>query len=249
MTNFTIYPAIDLRHGRVVRLEYGDPRRQTVFSDDPIVVAQGWIAQGATWLHVVNLDGAFEEAGRDNWGHLPGLAALGARVQFGGGLRRMADVDRALDLGATRVILGTAAVENPDLVAQAVGRHGPDRIVAGLDAREGRIKIRGWRDDAALNALDLARQMAGLGLQTAIHTDIGRDGVLTGVNAAASARLARDSGLEVIASGGAASLDDVRTAQALARDGLCGLVVGRALYDGRIELARAITLAKESSNG
>jgi phosphoribosylformimino-5-aminoimidazole carboxamide ribotide isomerase len=247
VTSFTIYPAIDLRHGRVVRLEYGDPERQTVFSDDPIVVAEDWVAQGATWLHVVNLDGAFEEAGRSNWDYLPGLAALGARVQFGGGLRHMADIDRALELGAARVILGTAAVENPDLLARAVERHGPDCIVAGLDARDGQIKIRGWSSDAALSALDLARKMAGLGLRTAIHTDIGRDGVLTGVNAAASAGLARGSGLQVIASAGAASLDDVRMAKALATDGLCGLVIGRALYDGRIDLAQAITIAKDLS--
>jgi phosphoribosylformimino-5-aminoimidazole carboxamide ribotide isomerase len=168
-------------------------------------------------------------------------------LQFGGGLRRMADVDRALDLGATRVILGTAAAENPQLVAQALERHGPERIVAGLDARDGQIKIRGWRDDAALSAMDLARQMAGLGLRTAIHTDISRDGVLTGVNAAASAALARGSGLEVIASGGVASLDDVRRAKALAGDGLSGLIIGRALYDGRIDLAQALAIAEEQT--
>ncbi len=243
MTAFTIYPAIDLRRGRVVRLEYGDPDRQTVFSDDPVVVAQNWIAQGATWLHVVNLDGAFAEAGRDNWDNLPRLAALGAAVQFGGGLRQMADVDRALDLGASRVILGTAAAEQPALVARAVERYGAHRIVAGLDARDGQIKIRGWRSQAAFSALELARRMADLGLRTAVHTDIGRDGVLTGVNVAASAELARSSGLEVIASGGAAALDDVRRAVALASEGLGGLIIGRALYDGRIDLAQAIAIA------
>jgi phosphoribosylformimino-5-aminoimidazole carboxamide ribotide isomerase len=245
MTTLTIYPAIDLRNGRVVRLEYGDPRRQTVFSDDPMLVAQRWIAHGASWLHVVNLDGAFEETGRDNWELLSRLTSLQVRVQFGGGLRRMADVERALELGATRVILGTAAVENPDLVAQALVRHGADRIVAGLDARDGQIKIRGWRNDGALSALDLARQMAGLGLRTAIHTDISRDGVLTGVNAAASAALARGSGLAVIASGGVASLDDVRQAMALVGDGVSGLIIGRALYDGRIDLAQALAIAEE----
>jgi len=247
MTSFTIYPAIDLRYGRVVRLEYGDPERQTVFSDDPIVVARSWIEQGAEWLHVVNLDGAFEEAGRENWDLLPQLAKLGTKVQFGGGLRAMEDVERALDAGASRVILGTAAVKKPALVEETIRRYGPERVAVGLDARDGQIKIRGWRSDAALSVLDLARQMAALGLQTAIHTDIGRDGVLTGVNAAASADLARVSGLEVIASGGVASLEDIRGAKALARDGVSGVITGRALYDGRIDLAQAIAVAREDS--
>ena len=118
MTTFIIYPAIDLRHGRVVRLEYGDPKRQTIFSDDPVTVGQLWLDQGAEWLHVVNLDGAFEEANRENWQLLPGLAERGAKIQFGGGLRSMTDVERALALGATRVILGTAAVKDPDLVVR-----------------------------------------------------------------------------------------------------------------------------------
>jgi phosphoribosylformimino-5-aminoimidazole carboxamide ribotide isomerase len=244
MKDFTIYPAIDLREGKVVRLEFGDPERQTVFSDDPLVVAQGWIDQGAAWLHIVNLDGAFDESGKDNWGMLPRLAALGASVQFGGGLRQMADVDRALALGVDRVILGTAAVEDPDLLAQCVTRYGPGSIVAGLDARQGQVQIRGWRSDAALSALALAQQMAGLGLRLALHTDIGRDGVLTGLNAAASAELARASGLQVIASGGVASLDDIRRAKALSAGGLCGVVIGRALYDGRIQLAQALAIGE-----
>jgi phosphoribosylformimino-5-aminoimidazole carboxamide ribotide isomerase len=243
---FTIYPAIDLKRGQVVRLEYGDPQRQTVFSDDPLVVAQSFIEQGATWLHIVNLDGAFDEAGRKNWRLLPHLVKLDASVQFGGGLRQMTDVERALALGVDRVILGTAAVEDPDLLARCVARYGPERIVAALDARQGQIKTRGWRKDGALSAQALARQLARLGLQKAIHTDIGRDGVLTGLNAAASARLARDSGLQLIASGGVASLDDVRRAKALSGDGLCGVVIGRALYDGRIELAQALAISKEA---
>jgi phosphoribosylformimino-5-aminoimidazole carboxamide ribotide isomerase len=245
MTTFTIYPAIDLRHGRVVRLEYGDPKRQTVFSDDPVVVARSWIDQGATWLHVVNLDGAFDEAGRQNWELLPQLATLGAKLQFGGGLRQMEDIERALDAGVSRLILGTAAVKSPALVAQTVERYGPGLVAAGLDAKGGQIKIRGWRSDTARSALDLARQMAGLGLRTAIHTDIARDGVLTGVNAAASAALARHSGLDVIASGGVASPEDVRQTKTMMGDGVCGVIIGRALYDGRVDLAQAIAIANE----
>jgi phosphoribosylformimino-5-aminoimidazole carboxamide ribotide isomerase len=245
MTPFTIYPAIDLRHGRVVRLEYGDPDRQTVFSDDPLIVAGTWIEHGATWLHVVNLDGAFEEAGSKNWQLLPRLVTLGAKVQFGGGLRDMDTIKRALGMGVSRVILGTAAVKNPDLVPQTIAQFGPEQVAAGLDARDGQIKIRGWRSDAAQSALELANQMADMGLRTAIHTDISRDGVLTGVNAAASANLARSSGLEVIASGGAASLEDVHRAKSALMDGVVGLIIGRALYDGRIDLARAVAVANE----
>lgn len=247
MTEFTIYPAIDLRNGRVVRLEHGDPERQTVFSDDPVVVARSWIVQGAQWLHVVNLDGAFDEGGSANWDLLPEVMVLGAKVQFGGGLRHIEDVARALDLGVKRVILGTAAVQNPDLVLQAVRRYGSQRVAVGLDAKDGQIRIRGWRSDTALGALHLARQMANLGVRMAIHTDIGRDGVLTGVNAAASAELARSSGLNVIASGGVASLDDVHRSKALSDDGVIGLVIGRALYDGRVDLAQAIRIAKEGT--
>jgi phosphoribosylformimino-5-aminoimidazole carboxamide ribotide isomerase len=247
MTEFTIYPAIDLRNGRVVRLEYGDPERQTVFSDDPVVVAQSWIVQGAQWLHVVNLDGAFEEGGSANWDLLPDVVVLGTKIQFGGGLRHIEDVGRALDLGVDRVILGTAAVQNPDLVLQAIRRYGPQRVAVGLDAKDGQIRIRGWRSGTALGALHLARQMASLGARMAIHTDIDRDGVLTGVNAVASAELARSSGLKVIASGGVASLDDVRRSKALSDDGVAGLIIGRALYDGRVDLAQAIGIAKEGT--
>lgn len=244
MKTFTIYPAIDLRRGRVVRLEYGDPDRQTVFSDDPVDMAKLWAKQGADWLHVVNLDGAFEESGLENWEYLPRMTCLGSFVQFGGGLRVMADVERALDMGVSRVILGTAAVKNPQLVADSVSRFGPERVAVGLDAREGRIKIRGWRSDASWAPVDLARQMAQLGLRTAIHTDIDRDGVLTGVNVTASADLARRSGLEVIASGGVAALEDVRRAKTMLAEGLTGVVIGRALYDGRIDLSEALGIAR-----
>ena len=245
MKTFTIYSAIDLHHGQVVRLLHGDPNRQTVFSDDPVTMARAWIDQGAEWLHVVNLDGAFEEIGRENWDLLPGLAKLGANVQFGGGLRTMADVERALECGVARVILGTAAVNRPNLVVEAIEQFGPNQVVVALDASDGQVKIRGWRSDAAQSALELARQMAKLGLRTAIHTDIGRDGVLTGVNGTASADLARRTGLAVIASGGVASLDDVRRAKALMSEGLSGLIIGRALYDGRISLSQALALAQE----
>lgn len=237
---FTIFPAIDLRDGRVVRLKYGDPHQQTVFADNPVTAAQRWIAAGGTWLHVVNLDGAFDEKGAANWHVLPQLTQLGVNVQFGGGVRTLTDVERALTAGATRVILGTAAVENSQIVAEAMAQFGRDTIVVGLDARDGIAKTRGWQTSSGLHVHDLGRQMAELGVRTVIHTDIGRDGVLTGVNWQASQALAQASGLEVIASGGVASLEDIRAC--LAAERISGVITGRAIYDGRLDLAKALEL-------
>ncbi|NKQ34317.1 MAG: 1-(5-phosphoribosyl)-5-[(5-phosphoribosylamino)methylideneamino]imidazole-4-carboxamide isomerase [Chloroflexi bacterium] len=241
MDTFTIYPAIDLRNGRVVRLQYGDPNKQTVFGDDPAAMGQKWLDAGAEWLHVVNLDGAFDEKGAANWAALPALCRLGARVQFGGGIRTLADVERALDAGVSRVILGTAAVENPNLVAEAVTRFGAAQVAVGIDARDGVVKTRGWVQDTAVTPTQLGQQMKERGVATVIYTDISRDGVLTGVNAAATAQLAQATGLNVIASGGVAALDDVLRCYALERQGVAGVIVGRALYDGKIDLAQAVT--------
>ena len=241
MNAFIIYPAIDLRHGRVVRLQYGDATKETVFGDDPTAMGQRWREAGATWLHVVNLDGAFAEAGAANWAILPQLTALGAQVQFGGGIRTLADVARALDAGVSRVILGTAAIETPDLLVQAITKFGAAKIAVGIDAREGRVKTRGWVQDTAVSPLTLAQQMKTLGVQTVIYTDISRDGVLTGVNAAATAELAQATGLPIIASGGVATLDDILRCYALSSQGVAGVIVGRALYDGRVDLRQAVT--------
>lgn len=236
---FTIYPAIDLRNGRVVRLQLGDPNKQTIFGDDPAAMGRQWLDAGADWLHVVNLDGAFDEAGAANWAALPQLTQLGAQVQFGGGIRTLADVARALAAGATRVILGTTAVENPQLVAEAIAQFGAERIVVGIDARDGRVKTRGWLHDTAVTPAQLGQQMKELGVQTIVYTDISRDGVLTGVNAAATAQLAQATGLRVIASGGVAALDDITRCAALADQGVVGVITGRAIYDGRLDLHTA----------
>lgn len=241
---FTIFPAIDLRNGRVVRLQYGDPNQQTVFSDDPMAMAEKWLAAGAEWLHVVNLDGAFDEAGAANWGMLPHLTALPVKVQFGGGVRTLDDIERAIEAGAARVILGTTAIEKPALLGQAVAHFGADRIVVGIDARDGRVQTRGWLQDTAVTPTDLGKKMRALGVKTAIYTDINRDGVLTGVNAAATAELAQATGLQVIASGGVAALDDVRRCLELADQGVVGVIMGRAIYDGRVHLQDAISLTQ-----
>jgi len=249
MTTFDVYPAIDLRRGRVVRLQYGDPARETVFSDDPAASARRWVEAGATWLHVVNLDGAFAEAGRANWAALRAVvAAGGVRVQFGGGLRTLNDVIAALDAGASRVVLGTAALESPDVLAAAVARFGAARVVVGIDARDGRVRVRGWQAESAFSPLDVAVLARDASVRTIIYTDIARDGVLTGVNGTATAALAAASGLDVIASGGAHDLDDVTRLLALAPSAapgrLSGVIIGRALYDGHIDLAQAIELCR-----
>lgn len=236
---FELYPAIDLRHGRVVRLEEGDPARQTIFGDDPVAVAAQWASQGARWLHVVNLDGAFDESGRENWAILADLAALDVPVQFGGGLRLLDDIARALDAGAARVVLGTAAIERPELVSQALTRFGDRAIAVGIDARDGRVRSHGWQQAGGLSAETLGRRLRALGVRTAVHTDISRDGLLAGANVAASAALAQATGLEIIVSGGAASLEEVDHALVHAGEGIAGLIIGRALYDGKIRLAEA----------
>lgn len=247
MTAFTIFPAIDLREGKVVRLQYGDPQRQTTFSADPRATAQRWADAGTAWLHVVNLDGAFDEGGIANWEALTGICTVGPRVQFGGGIRSLDDVQRALDSGATRVILGTVAVENQNLLQQAVGRFGKEAVVVALDARDGIVRTRGWQADAGLTVTELGRRVLTDGVTTVIHTDIGRDGVLTGVNATASADLARETGLEVIASGGVASLQDVHRALEVVDQGVVGLIAGRALYDGKLDLSEALRLVEEAT--
>ncbi|MCP4356828.1 MAG: 1-(5-phosphoribosyl)-5-[(5-phosphoribosylamino)methylideneamino]imidazole-4-carboxamide isomerase [Chloroflexi bacterium] len=239
---FTIYPAIDLRNGRVVRLQYGDPDQQTVFSDDPVATAEKWITAGADWLHVVNLDGAFDEAGAANWEALPRLTELRAKVQFGGGVRTLYEIERVLEIGAARVILGTAAIENPALVGQAIAQFGAARIVVGIDARDGRVKTRGWLQDSDVTPTDLGKKMKALGVQTTIYTDINRDGVLTGVNAQATAELAQTTGLQVIASGGVASLEDIQKCCGLAEKGVVGVITGRAIYDGRVDLSVALKI-------
>ena len=239
MTNFIVYPAIDLRNGKVVRLKFGDPDQQTNYGDDPAAAGQRWIDDGATWLHVVNLDGAFGEKSAANWSALASIAALKANVQFGGGIRALADIERALNAGADRVILGTVAVEQPELVQQAIQQFGAAAIAVGIDARDGEVKTRGWREGGGVSPLDLAQQMADFGVETIIHTDINRDGVLTGVNAEKSAEIAEATGLAVIGSGGVASLADI---QRCIDHNLAGVITGRAIYEGELNLREAIEL-------
>ena len=239
--SFVIYPAIDLRKGKVVRLKEGDPARMTTYSDDPEETAGRWLSAGAGWLHVVNLDGAFGEPGNKNRSALISILQIakesGACVQFGGGIRSIEEMEHTLRSGVSRVILGTAAVEQPGMVAEAVKEFGADKIAVGIDARDGIVRTHGWKESGALHAKDLALAMQTLGLRTAIFTDVGRDGLGRGLNIKATKELAEMSGLDVIASGGVYNLADVLAA----RDaGLAGVILGRALYEGTIDLRKAL---------
>ncbi len=253
-----VFPAIDLRQGRCVRLRQGRAEEETVYGDDPAAIARTWVAQGAQWLHVVNLDGAFGSpaTGARRPINLERLVEIHAAVpgtplQFGGGLRSLQDMHTALELGATRVILGTVAVQDPELVTEALQRFGPERIVVGIDARQGRVATQGWQQTSDMTATALGRAMHERGVITVVYTDIARDGMLTGLNVQATADLAQVSGLRVIASGGVASLEDLvrlRAAQArLARSGSAGriegVIIGQALYTGTLSLPDAIETA------
>jgi len=233
-----VYPAIDLRRGRVVRLRQGDPNRETQYADDPLTVARRWQEAGADWLHVVNLDGAFGERGQENQVALERILSAGLSVQFGGGLRDLSGVRRVLDLGVSRAVIGTAAVENPALVEAALAEFGSQRIALGIDARDGRVRTRGWQETAPMTAVELAQRWAAQGARWGIFTDVARDGMGSGLNLEATTRLARTTGLCVIASGGVASLEDVRRTY---EAGLSGVIIGRALYEGQITLPEALS--------
>ena len=241
MSTFTVYPAIDLRAGHVVRLQEGDPTRKTTYSDDPAEVARQWFETGAQWLHVVNLDGAFDENDITNQAALRGILdtakKVDAHVQFGGGIRSMAIVERALSLGVSRAVLGTIAVEQPQLAADVLKKFGAEKIAVGIDARDGFVRIRGWQAESGIRATELALQMRTLGVQTIVFTDISRDGLGSGLNISSTRELANISGLEVIASGGVHTISDVIAARE-AR--LAGVILGRALYEGTIDLKIAL---------
>lgn len=236
-------PAIDLKDGHCVRLRQGRMADETVFSDDPVAVAGRWQAQGARRLHLVDLDGAFAGTPR----HAEAIAAIAAAcpglpLEVGGGIRDFATIEAYLDTGVSWTIIGTQAVRDPDFVEAACHRY-PDRIIVGLDARDGRVAIEGWAEASAYDAVDFARRFADAGVAAIIYTDIGRDGMLEGVNVEATARLARAAGVPVIASGGMKGLDDVRALAAAGEPHIAGAILGRALYEGTLDLAEAQQLA------
>jgi phosphoribosylformimino-5-aminoimidazole carboxamide ribotide isomerase len=238
-----LYPAIDLKDGQCVRLVRGEMSRATVFNDDPAAQARRFVAAGCRQLHVVDLDGAFAGKPMNAAAVAAIIAVAGVPVQLGGGIRDRATIDGWLAKGVARVILGTAALTDPDLVREACRAH-PGRIVVGIDARGGRVAVEGWAKASARDALDLALAFEDAGVDAIVYTDIDRDGALTGVNVEATAALARALSTPVIASGGVASLDDLSALKAHEADGIAGVICGRALYGGRIDLATALRVVE-----
>ncbi len=235
-----IFPAIDLYEGRAVRLYKGDYAKMTVYSEDPAAVARDFAAQGARQMHTVDLEGA-RDGGTPNLGIIERIAKeTGLFVECGGGLRDMAAIDRAFAAGVGRVILGTAAVSDERLLAESVQKYG-EKIAVGADLRDGRVAIKGWREDSGLTAEDFLRKVEALGVRTVICTDISRDGAMRGANAELYERLQREFGLDLIASGGVSSLEDVARLRAL---GLYGAIIGKAYYTGDISLREAVEAAR-----
>lgn len=236
-----IIPAIDLRQGKCVRLAQGRRADVKIYGDDPVGVALDFEAQGARMLHVVNLDGAFDEGDSLNREVARRMMrAVGIPIQLGGGLRSARAVEQLIEAGASRVVVGTLAVESPETLENLVRRYG-DRIAVGIDARDGLVKTRGWERDGNLSAIELARRVAGVGVERIVYTDIARDGMLGGVNVGQTCAIARESGLKVTASGGVSSLEDIgRLAQAGSASGIDSVIVGRAIYEGRFTLGEAL---------
>ncbi len=234
----TLYPAIDLKEGRCVRLRRGDMAEATIYADDPAAQARTFAAAGSRWLHVVDLDGAFAGQSVNIAAVRAILAAISIPVQLGGGIRDMAGIEAWLDAGVARVILGSAAAKNPGLVHEACRAY-PSRIAIGIDARDGRVATEGWAETSAMTALDLARRLEDAGAAALIYTDIARDGMLQGLNIEQTLALARAVTTPIIASGGVADMADIEALLPHAGT-LEGVIVGRALYDGRLSLADAI---------
>jgi phosphoribosylformimino-5-aminoimidazole carboxamide ribotide isomerase len=237
-----IFPAIDLKGGQVVRLAEGDMDRATVYGDNPAHQATLFQDAGAQWLHMVDLDGAFAGESVNGEAVAGVLAAFKGKVQLGGGIRTRESIDRWLDLGVERVVIGTAALKNPDLVRAAAKDH-PGRIVVAVDARDGMVATDGWADVSDVSVADLARRFEDAGVASLLFTDVGRDGLLKGCNVEATVALAREVAIPVIASGGVTDIRDIELLRPHVADGIEGVISGRALYDGRLSLAEALQAA------
>ncbi len=238
----TLYPAIDLKDGQVVRLLQGDFNKLTVYTPDPGAKAREFVDSGCQWIHVVDLDGAVAGQSQNNVA-VRVILETGVKVQLGGGIRKMQTIETLLSIGISRVVLGTVALKDPELVKEAALSF-PGQIAVGADAREGMIAAEGWLETSQVKTVDLVRRFEDCGVAAVIFTDIARDGALTGVNAQATAELASAVSIPVIASGGVRGLEDISACASLAHTGLEGVITGRALYDGRIDLKQALAAAR-----
>ena len=238
-----VIPAIDLRQGKCVRLIQGRKDAATVYDADPVRIAEAFENDGARMLHVVDLDGAFAESNERNRHVLRDLArAVRIPVQFGGGMRSAKDIEQVISLGVFRVVIGTLAVESPDLLTKFIDLFGVDHVAVGIDARNGQVVTRGWETEEQLSALTFARRIAAAGVERIIYTDVSRDGMLTGVNTDQTCLIAEASGLKITASGGVASLEDLERLRAVSHCGIDSVIVGKALYEGRFTLPDAIAI-------
>ncbi len=239
-----LFPAIDIRNGRCVRLTEGKFECETIFAEDPAEMAVRWADAGAEYLHVVDLDGALAGQSSNTEVIKRILAKVKIPVQVGGGIRTLANIENMLALGVTRVILGSVAVRDPELVREACQKF-PGQVVVGIDAKNGEVAVEGWGIVGGIGAVELAKKMAAVGVEHIIFTDISRDGMLSGVNVEATAELAKASGVKVIASGGVSSLADIKALQAHAADGIEGCIIGKAIYTGALDLKEALAALKE----
>lgn len=239
-----LFPAIDLKQGQAVRLRRGEMASATVFNEDPVAQAEAFVAAGFRWLHVVDLDGAFAGRSENRETVEAILAAVEVPMQLGGGIRDLAGIEGWLAAGLRRVILGTSAVKDPDLV-RAACKAFPGRVAVGLDARAGKVAVEGWAQASEVQALDLAQKFEDAGVAAIIYTDIDRDGMLAGLNVEATVALSRAVSIPVIASGGLAGIEDLRRLMAAGEPGIEGAICGRALYDGRLDAAEALALVGE----
>jgi len=243
MRPILVIPAIDLRQGKCVRLTQGRKEAATVYGGDPVKVAKDFERDGACLLHVVDLDGAFSESNGRNRGVLRDLVrAVRIPVQFGGGLRGTKDIEQVISLGVARVVIGTLAVESPDMLAEFVGLFGVDHVAVGIDARNGQVVTHAWETEEQLSSLTVARGVAAAGVERIIYTDVSRDGTLRGVNIDQTCLIAEASGLKITASGGVASLEDLERLRAVSHCGVDSVIVGKALYEGRFTLPDAIAI-------
>lgn len=243
MAALTIFPAIDLKGGQVVRLAEGDMDRATVYGDDPAAQAAAFAHAGADHLHVVDLDGAFAGQSVNGEAVAAAIRAFPGRIQIGGGIRNRTQVERWLALGVARVVIGTAALTDPDFVREAAAAH-PGAIVVAVDARDGFVATQGWADVSEVSAVELAKRFEHAGVAALLFTDVGRDGLLKGCNVEATVALARAVSIPVIASGGVAGIEDIHALVPHVADGVEGVITGRALYDGRLDLAEAVRVAQ-----